>query len=114
MKTLSQILKSLLRITLVTAIFVAIVIGLLVAWWIAVCVVLGVSGYLAVRRMLGARSPARTTQTMHSTHTTYRARPTPEGAVIVEGEYRVEEESAVVQRIDAAVDATTTQPERRT
>ena len=111
MKTLAQILKRLLRITLVTAIFVAIVIGLLVAWWIAVCVVLGVSGYLAVRRMLGARSPARTTQTMH---TTYRARPTPEGAVIVEGEYRVEEESAVVQRIDAAVDATTTQPERRT
>lgn len=100
MNALSQLLKNLLRVTLVFAIFAAIVIGLFVAWWIAVCLVLGISGYLAVRRFLGAAPAARGGHTQSAE------------AVVVEGEYRVEEDAAVVQQLDSAVDATKEQPER--
>lgn len=102
MKALSQLLKNLLRVTLVFAIFAAIVIGLFVAWWIAVCVVLGVSGYLAVRRFLGAAPAARSGRTTHTKAET----------VIVEGEFRVEEETAVVRQLNSTVDSTKAQPER--
>ncbi len=104
MNALSQLLKNLLRVTLVIAIFAAILIGLFVAWWIAVCLVLGVSGYMAVRRFLGAKPAARAGRTAHTTKA---------DTVVVEGEYRVEEETVVVQQLNSAVDSTTRPPSLR-
>ncbi len=64
-------LKSLFHLVIFALLAAAALIGLFVAWWIAVFVLLCVSAYLLVRRFLG--------------------RPvTPAGVVVIEGEYQVE------------------------
>ena len=104
MNALSRLLKNLLRVTLVFAILAAILIGLFVAWWIAVCLVLGVSGYMALRRFLGAKPAASARATAFTTKA---------GAVVVEGEYRVETETNGVQRLNVAADSNSESPERK-
>lgn len=66
-------LKSLLKLLVFATFVIVALIGLFVAWWIAVFAVLGLAAYMLVRRFLG--------------------RPvTPQGAVVLEGEYEVERE----------------------
>ena len=64
-------LKSLFNLIVFALLAAAALIGLFVAWWIAVFVLLCVTGYLLVRRFLG--KPV-----------------VPGGAVVIEGEYQVE------------------------
>jgi membrane protein implicated in regulation of membrane protease activity len=64
-------LKSLLNLLAFAAFAIVALIGLFVAWWIAVFAVLGLVVYVLLRRFLGR--PA-----------------TPQGAVVIEGEYEVE------------------------
>ena len=76
-------LKSFLQIVVFAAFAVALVIALFVAWWIAVCVVLGFSLYLAVRRFLGKGSAGLE-----------------QNAVVIEGDYKVEPESNAAPLLD--------------
>jgi len=66
-------LKSLLNLIVFVLLAAAAVIGLFVAWWIAVFAVLGIGTWLLVRRFLG--KPVK-----------------PVGAVVIEGEYEIEPE----------------------
>ena len=67
-------LKSLFNLIVFALLAAAALIGLFVAWWIAVFALLGIGGWLLVRRFLG--KPV-----------------TSAGAVVIEGEYAVEPES---------------------
>jgi len=67
-------LKSLLNLIVFVLLAAAAVIGLFVAWWIAVFALLGIGAWLLVRRFLG--KPLK-----------------PAGDVVIEGEYEVEPES---------------------
>lgn len=66
-------LNSLLKLLVFATFVIVALIGLFVAWWIAVFAALGLAAYVLVRRFIG--SPA-----------------TPQGAVVIEGEYEVERE----------------------
>ena len=50
-------LYSILRFVIIGVLVVAVVFGLLIAWWIALLAVLGFAAFLAVRRMLGLSTP---------------------------------------------------------
>lgn len=67
-------LKSLFNLIIFALLAAAALIGLFVAWWIAVFAMLGIGVWLLVRRFLG--KPVA-----------------PTGAVVIEGEYQVEPES---------------------
>ena len=67
-------LKVLLNLLAFATFAIVALIGLFVAWWIAVFAALGLVAYVLVRRVIGR--PA-----------------TPQGAVVIEGEYEVERAS---------------------
>jgi membrane protein implicated in regulation of membrane protease activity len=74
-------LKSVLNLLVFAALAVAAVLGLFIAWWIAVFAVLAFAAWLAVRRFFGARLGAREG-----------------GPVVIEGEYEVQPEQPQQRR----------------
>jgi hypothetical protein len=81
MSRLSNLARSVARIAFIAVLSVAVIAGLFLAWWIAVCAILGYFAYLGVRRLFGA-TPQR-----------------PAGnTTVIEGEYKVVDEPA--QRLD--------------
>ena len=71
--TANAMLKSAAQLAVIALFTVAAVIGLFIAWWIAVFAVLGLAAYVLVRRVFG--KPAAQG-----------------GAVVIDGEYRVHAE----------------------
>ncbi|MBI2959795.1 MAG: hypothetical protein HYY28_05735 [Betaproteobacteria bacterium] len=76
-------LKAMAKFAVLACFVLAAVIGLFVAWWIAVFAVLGLLAYVAVRRFFGARPRAS------------------EGSVVIEGEYSVHEEKERPRALDS-------------
>lgn len=79
MNTLVVLLRGLLRFAVVGVLVIVGIVGIFVAWWLVILAVLALSGYFALRRFFGAKTPAGVP-------------PGPEGAVVIEGEYEVERE----------------------
>ncbi|MGC2519886.1 MAG: hypothetical protein WA373_12365 [Burkholderiales bacterium] len=76
---IADLFKAIPRVLLTVVLVAAGLVAVLVAWWIAVILILAFALYIAVRRMLPRKPP-----------------PSPEGgSAIIEGEYRVEDESRI-------------------
>lgn len=94
-------LNSLLRFVVIGVLVVAMAVGLLIAWWIALLAVLGFAGFLAVRRLLGLSTPVMMRwppgtgmpgQGKPPGAAGHGVEPSADGAVVIEGEYVVEGE----------------------
>ena len=69
-------LRSLLNFVVFAALTVTILIGLFIAWWIAVCAVLGIAAWFWVMRLFGAKPLAASAA----------------APVVIEGQFQVEPE----------------------
>ena len=75
---MKALIFTLLRFLLLGVLAVAAIVGLFVAWWLAVFGLLGLAAYVAVRRLIGPKQP-------------------PAGSVVVEGEYVVERDGEITR-----------------
>lgn len=88
-------LRSLLQAVVFIAVASAVVVGLFIAWWIAVCAVLGLAAYLGLRRFLAGKGLV---------HDAGRGGNAP---VVIEGQFEVEPEAGSQPRgriLDGNVD----------
>jgi hypothetical protein len=81
----AEIVKALLRAAFFLGVFALALVGLVVAWWLVLIALAGISAYLAIKRWFaGPRGRS------HGARQHPGAPPRDAGAVVIEGEYRIE------------------------